>query len=251
MGKEIEFRITGQNRNRNITAHIDQTKTLDLHSKLSIFLLIQKAIKLYCSKYSTFTFKLVNTDLMMISDKEPSSKRLKAKWKEASTQRRKLVNFISSLPHISVTFSVGAESAIKPHEPAYTTNSTNNNMLTAKDKFNIRQAKFYGKDIEVIDRNFILKRDKKKCYLCLSSIGIKNFHVDHLLPIGIGPSGPTYLAASCPACNSSKGRKMPNELSNVHRSRLEKKWYELNGESWQTTLSSYKKNYLRLSDRNA
>jgi 5-methylcytosine-specific restriction endonuclease McrA len=57
------------------------------------------------------------------------------------------------------------------------------------------------------------KAQKGRCYYC----GVKvddTYHVDHVIPLSRGgANGPENLVIACPACNVSKGNKLPHEWS--------------------------------------
>ena len=103
--------------------------------------------------------------------------------------------------------------------------------------FNKRERSIYGDKAKPIDRTKILSRDKHTCYLCGLPVTLKP-HVDHILPIGVGPQGYNNLACTCSTCNVSKSNKLPHELPEAQRTNLEKKWAELNGDlDWRTYIN--------------
>jgi 5-methylcytosine-specific restriction endonuclease McrA len=54
-------------------------------------------------------------------------------------------------------------------------------------------------------------RQKGKCYWCSKKVP-KNYHIDHVIPLSRGGSSdPSNLVIACPACNLSKGNKLPHE----------------------------------------
>lgn len=56
-------------------------------------------------------------------------------------------------------------------------------------------------------------RQHGRCYWCAVKVG-KTYHVDHVTPlVKKGSNGPDNLVISCPACNLSKGAKLPHEFS--------------------------------------
>lgn len=55
------------------------------------------------------------------------------------------------------------------------------------------------------------KAQKGKCFWCGVKVG-KTYHVDHIVPLSRGGSNsPENLVIACPACNLSKGDKLPHE----------------------------------------
>ena len=61
----------------------------------------------------------------------------------------------------------------------------------------------------VARRHEIYLRDNKKCYMCNKELGVKDFHLDHLIPVKKGGSNESNnLAVSCPYCNRSRGTKI-------------------------------------------
>jgi len=57
------------------------------------------------------------------------------------------------------------------------------------------------------------KKQEGKCYWCDTAVG-DTYHIDHVIPLARGGSNnPDNLVISCPACNLSKGSKLPSEWS--------------------------------------
>lgn len=55
------------------------------------------------------------------------------------------------------------------------------------------------------------KRQKNLCYWCREQL-IKPYHIDHVVPLSRGGSNwPENIVISCPACNLSKGNRLPHE----------------------------------------
>jgi 5-methylcytosine-specific restriction endonuclease McrA len=63
--------------------------------------------------------------------------------------------------------------------------------------------------VAVARRNEIYLRDNKKCYICETLLGAKDFELDHLVPVARGgDNSPENLAVCCTFCNRSKGTKL-------------------------------------------
>jgi hypothetical protein len=58
----------------------------------------------------------------------------------------------------------------------------------------------------VARRQAIYERDLRSCYMCLSPLEAKGFHLDHLVPVARGgDNSQTNLAVSCADCNKRRG----------------------------------------------
>src|SRR3546814_17562676 len=70
-----------------------------------------------------------------------------------------------------------------------------------------------GGEFTAEDIDAMLAAQKKKCWYCGTKLTA--YHVDHRIPLARGGSnGPENLVIACPACNLSKGAKMPWETAN-------------------------------------
>src|SRR3546814_4901845 len=75
------------------------------------------------------------------------------------------------------------------------------------------QAVSSGGEFTAEDIDAMLAAQKKKCWYCGTKLTA--YHVDHRIPLARGGSnGPENLVIACPACNLSKGAKMPWETAN-------------------------------------
>jgi hypothetical protein len=58
----------------------------------------------------------------------------------------------------------------------------------------------------VARRQAIYERDLRSCYMCLSPLEAKGFHLDHLVPVARGgDNSQANLAVSCADCNKRRG----------------------------------------------
>src|SRR3546814_13360528 len=79
-----------------------------------------------------------------------------------------------------------------------------------------------GGEFTAEDIDAMLAAQKKKCWYCGTKLTA--YHVDHRIPLARGGSnGPANLVIACPACNLSKGAKMPWETANPRRLSADRK----------------------------
>jgi hypothetical protein len=68
--------------------------------------------------------------------------------------------------------------------------------------------------IEKINRYEIIKRDNATCYLCLRRLPMWAITLDHVIPLAKGGSHITdNLRVACRSCNSSKGARLLEEIT--------------------------------------
>lgn len=186
--------------------------------------IIEKELKRYINQYD-LNFHIDSKTTYNQLSSETSIKKVAKKSRSSFQSIREIVKTSTN----SVTWSFGINTstftpkfANKPITPP----------INANKLFNKRQQEVYGKQADFIDRKQILKRDDWVCYLCGDRIK-GSAHIDHILPIGIGPQGKNNLAATHPKCNIAKSNKLPDQLDYFTRTRLEQKWFELNHIHWQ------------------
>lgn len=75
----------------------------------------------------------------------------------------------------------------------------------------LRRARVRGLPSEPIDRNAVWVRDGGICHLCASAADPKAWHLDHVVPIARGGAHVySNVRVSHPACNQSKGARVPS-----------------------------------------
>lgn len=68
-----------------------------------------------------------------------------------------------------------------------------------------RRAKTYGAVNEVVDFEYIKRRDKMRCHICRKKVGLSELHFDHVIPLAKGGSHTAAnIAVSHARCNLKK-----------------------------------------------
>jgi|ERR1051326_714258 5-methylcytosine-specific restriction endonuclease McrA len=74
------------------------------------------------------------------------------------------------------------------------------------------RARKFNCPIEPVNRRRIIQRDNQTCYMCHRKVGYRELVIDHVIPITRGGShSEGNMKVACPACNSRKGNKLPEE----------------------------------------
>jgi len=76
-----------------------------------------------------------------------------------------------------------------------------------------RRARKRGATVEKVERRLVFERDQGRCHLCGKKVNLKNWHLDHIIPLARGGEH-SYrnVAVSCPRCNMRKQNKMRGQL---------------------------------------
>ena len=224
-----------------INAYIDQTKikVYLLNSNKESFLrsfkvsrgtpktsMIKKIVAIYGNKCDVLQIFLdcdITTAFINHNNPKP---RTAYQTKQYARIEQRVKNL--SLYLEKFTAKVYLAKTVQSSQCQYSKQPTNN---PSNDYFNKREREHYGHNIIEINRGKILQRDKMTCYLCGLTV-FTDPHIDHILPIGIGPQGYSNLACTHKECNIFKSNKLPNQLLSHQRENLEKKWFELNSQHW-------------------
>lgn len=223
-------------KNKTKLGHFTYTKT---SPKTSI---AKKLVKLYGNRCDVLTIHLNSSteykNLKNIQAGRTIIRPGKTKGKNSEKRWKGLLECIER-HSCKVNFSpngLPADGEVKSSKSAQKRAKKSRIRRDANQLFNDRQKEHYGRDTVEVDRKKVISRDKGICYLCGLPV-LTNAHIDHILPIGVGPEGERNLACTHDYCNGDKSNKLPHELPDPQRFRLEKKWAELNSEPLEKYLN--------------